>query len=119
MAMSLVAPGSQWFAQNGWDTYVGGTPASGGNPGSLGSRTGYRIRKFSGESTNDISFLCEYGPREFRYAETLLILAEALYEKDGSISDADLDRTINVIRTRVNMPALTNTFATGNGLNML
>lgn len=119
MALSFVAPESQWYTQNGWETYAGGNPASGGNSGSLGSRTGYRIRKFSGESTNDINFLCEYGPREFRYAETLLILAEALYEKNGSISDADLNQTINVIRSRVNMPALTNAFVTSHGLNML
>ena len=119
MALSFVSPGAQWFTQNGWDTYVGGNPASGGNSGSLSSRTGYRIRKFSGESPNDISFLCEYGPREFRYAETLLILAEALYEKNGLISDADLNRTINVIRQRSGMPALTNVFVTSNNLNML
>lgn len=120
MTLSFVAPGSKWFAQNGWTTYVGGTPPdASGNGGSLGSRTGYRIRKFSGESSDNINFKCSYGPREFRYAETLLILAEALYEKNGSISDADLNRTINVIRARVNMPALTNAFVTSNGLNML
>src|SRR5439155_16421011 len=54
----------------------------------------------------------------FRYAEVLLILAEAKFEKDGQISDADLNRTINVIKSRVNMPALTNAFVTTNNLNM-
>jgi hypothetical protein len=48
-----------------------------------------------------------------------LILAEAIYEKNGSISDQDLDRTINVVRSRVNMPPLTNAFVLANGLNML
>jgi hypothetical protein len=47
-----------------------------------------------------------------------LILAEALYERDGQISDADLTRTINALRSRAGMPALTNSFVTTNGLSM-
>jgi hypothetical protein len=53
-----------------------------------------------------------------RYAEVLLIYAEAKFERNGSISDADLDLSINLLRDRVNMPHLTNTLVTGNGLNM-
>jgi hypothetical protein len=49
----------------------------------------------------------------------LLILAEALYEQQGSISDQDLNRTINVVRSRVNMPALTNAIVNTYNLNML
>ena len=49
----------------------------------------------------------------------LLILAEALYEKNGQIADGDLDKTINLLRNRVNMPRLTNAFVQTNGLNML
>jgi len=41
----------------------------------------------------------------FRYGEVLITLAEALYERNGSISDADLDRTINLLRTRAGFPA--------------
>ena len=37
-----------------------------------------------------------------RYAEVLLNYAEAMYEKDGSISDADLDISLNVVRARSN-----------------
>ena len=77
------------------------------------------LRKFLDETTDATQFRGEYDFKEFRYAETLLILAEALYELNGNISDADLARTINVIRTRVNMPALTNAFVTTNNLNML
>lgn len=54
-----------------------------------------------------------------RLAEIYLTYAEAKYEKDGAISDADLDLTINKIRDRVGMPHLTNTFATANGLDVL
>ena len=55
-----------------------------------------------------------------RYAEVLLNYAEALYEKDGHISDNDLAMSINLTRKRVNksMPDLTNAFVTANGLDM-
>ncbi|HMI01311.1 MAG TPA: RagB/SusD family nutrient uptake outer membrane protein, partial [Pedobacter sp.] len=54
-----------------------------------------------------------------RYAEVLLIYAEAKFELAGSISDADLNLTINALRNRVgfNVP-LTNAFATTNNLDM-
>ena len=42
----------------------------------------------------------------YRYAETLLINAEAKAELN-TITDADLDRTINQLRDRVGMPHLT------------
>lgn len=55
-----------------------------------------------------------------RYAEVLISYAEALYELNGSISDNDLDITVNALRRRVGMPAmLTNAFASANGLNIL
>jgi hypothetical protein len=46
--------------------------------------------------------------------------AEALYERNGSITDADLDKSINLVRKRVNknMPSLSNAFVTTNGLDM-
>lgn len=55
-----------------------------------------------------------------RYAEVLLNYAEAMYEKDGSISDADLDISLNLVRQRVNtaMPKLSNAFVAANALNM-
>ncbi|MDE6061818.1 MAG: RagB/SusD family nutrient uptake outer membrane protein [Duncaniella sp.] len=55
-----------------------------------------------------------------RYAEVLISYAEALYEYNGSISDDDLDITVNALRKRVGMPAmLTNSFVQANGLDML
>jgi hypothetical protein len=55
-----------------------------------------------------------------RYAEVLLNYAEAVYERDGAISDADLDISLNLVRQRVNttMPKLSNAFASANALNM-
>jgi len=62
--------------------------------------------------------LFDYDRHLIRYAEVLLIYAEAVYEKNGSISDNDLALSINKLRDRVNMPHLTNAFVTANGLNM-
>jgi hypothetical protein len=114
MAMTFIVPGSTIFFEGGLmqPTYPGFT-------GSNATHTGYMIRKFLDESLEATQFQGAYDFKEFRYAEVLLILAEALYEQNGQISDQDLDRTINVIRSRVNMPALTNSFVIANGLNML
>lgn len=55
-----------------------------------------------------------------RYAEILLSYAEALYEYHGSITDEQLDLTVNAVRTRAGLQArLTNDFASRHGLNML
>jgi hypothetical protein len=57
-----------------------------------------------------------------RYAEVLLNYAEATFELNGSISDADLDKSLNLVRLRVNvdnaMPKLSNAFVATNGLDM-
>lgn len=84
------------------------------------TRTGYKLWKFmteiraagSGQSTYDVHLI--------RYPEVLLNLAEATFERNGSISNAILDRTINVIRNRegVKMPPLTNEFVSANGMDM-
>jgi len=113
MAMTFIVPGSTIYADGGtWAvTYPGFT-------GTNATQTGYMLRKFLDETLEATQFQGSYDFKEFRYAEVLLILAEALFENDGSISDADLDRTINVVRNRVNMPALTNAHVTANGLDM-
>ncbi len=55
-----------------------------------------------------------------RYAEVLLSYAEALYEYNGSITDAQLDLTVNAVRQRAGFTArLTNDFAKQHGLNIL
>lgn len=114
MAMTFIVPGSSIFFEGGIMQ-----PTFPGFSGSNATQTGYMLRKFLDETLDAAQFRGQYDFKEFRYAEVLLILAEALYEKNGSISDADLDRTINRLRTRVNMPALTNAHVTTNNLNML
>lgn len=87
--------------------------------------TGYILYKYMSEDPvannsgrlGDES-LFDYDRHLIRYAEVLLIYAEAVYEKSDAISDNDLDLSINRLRDRVNMPHLTNTFVTANGLNM-
>ena len=46
--------------------------------------------------------------------------AEAVYERNGVISDADLDKSLNLVRLRANktMPKLSNAFAATNGLDL-
>ncbi len=55
-----------------------------------------------------------------RYAEMLISYAEALYERNGNITDVQLDATVNKLRERVGFDKkLTNAFVTDNGLDML
>jgi starch-binding outer membrane protein, SusD/RagB family len=55
-----------------------------------------------------------------RLAEVYLNYAEAVYERNGNIADADLDKSINLVRNRVNaaMPKLSNTLVSTNALDM-
>ncbi len=53
-----------------------------------------------------------------RLAEVYLIYAEALVELNSSITDAQLDASINKLRDRAGVAPLTNALATANGLDM-
>lgn len=86
---------------------------------SLGARSAFATKKgwnledwtINGAGTVDRILL--------RYAEILLIYAEATFELNGSISDADLDLTINALRKRAGLNVkLTNAFVTANNLDM-
>ncbi|UPK68099.1 RagB/SusD family nutrient uptake outer membrane protein [Chitinophaga filiformis] len=87
--------------------------------------TGYMLYKYMSEDPiannsgrlGDAS-LFDFDRHLIRYAEVLLIYAEALFEKNGVISDNDLDLSVNKLRDRVNMPHLTNAFVAANGLDM-
>ncbi|QNK63979.1 RagB/SusD family nutrient uptake outer membrane protein [Pedobacter sp. PAMC26386] len=86
---------------------------------SLGTRSAYAAKKgfnavdwtTNGNATVHKSLI--------RYAEVLLIYAEAKYEMDGTITDADLNLTVNALRTRAGLTAkLTNSFVLANNLSM-
>lgn len=115
MSQTLLMPGTAYISAQEGDLIC--SPKFTTRPE---TRTGYKLWKFMGEvkgNTNEAT----YDYHIIRYPEVLLILAEATYEKNGSISDEVLRNTINVIRSRkgVEMPGLTNKFITDNGLNML
>jgi len=85
--------------------------------------TGYIIYKYASENTyantQGESPNFNFDNHLIRYAEMLLINAEATFERNGVISDADLDKTINQLRTRSAMPTkLTNALVSANGLDM-
>lgn len=114
MKQTILMPGTKYLsAQIGLDSCVARFSTR------PETRTGYKLYKFMGEAFTGVD-QSTYDYHTFRYAEVLLILAEATFEKDGAISDDILEKTINVIRSRkgVEMPALTNAFVKAHGLDM-
>ncbi len=86
---------------------------------SLGSRSGFAPKKGFSTVDQTINNAGTVDKILIRYAEVLLIYAEAKYELNGNISDEDLDLTVNKLRTRVGFNVkLTNGFVTTNNLNM-
>jgi hypothetical protein len=83
------------------------------------SGTGYQNQKWASERRlNDNEE--GYDWPVIRLAEVYLNYAEAVFERNGNISDADLDKSLNLVRNRVNksMAKLSNSFVSTNGLDM-
>jgi starch-binding outer membrane protein, SusD/RagB family len=84
-------------------------------------QTGYNNQQWSAERQVPNSQE-GYDYPVIRLAEVYLNYAEAVYERNGVISDADLNKSLNLVRLRVNasigMPALSNALVTANGLDM-
>jgi len=87
--------------------------------------TGYILYKYMSEDPlannsgqNGDASIFDFDRHLIRYAEVLLIYAEAVFEKAGAISDGDLDLSINKLRDRAGMPHLTNTFVAAHNLDM-
>ncbi|TDQ11195.1 RagB/SusD family nutrient uptake outer membrane protein [Pedobacter metabolipauper] len=87
--------------------------------------TGYILYKFmsedpfannTGQYGDESKF--DYDRHLIRYAEVLLIYAEASFEKNDAITDQELNESVNKIRDRVHMPHLSNAFIAANGLDM-
>lgn len=76
-------------------------------------------QKFTSYNNYRLTGTEAYNYPHLRYAEVLLTYAEALYERDGSISDADLDLSVNLVRDRAGIAPLTNSMVNDNGLDML
>jgi hypothetical protein len=86
---------------------------------SLGARSAFATKKGWNLEDWTINSAATVDRILMRYAEILLIYAEAKYEINGSISDADLNLSINTLRTRAGMSVkLTNAFVIANNLDM-
>ncbi len=94
------------------------TPQWPGDGNNRNINSGYMLYKFISEIPNPGNGGSEFDWNVIRYAEVLLIYAEAKFERNGVISDDDLNISINVLRDRVQMTHLTNAFVTTNGLDM-
>ena len=83
------------------------------------SGSGYNNQKWATERAVNTNYE-GYDYPIIRYAEVLLNYAEAVFERDETISDEDLNISLNLVRNRINtqMPKLTNSFAQTYGLDM-
>ena len=86
------------------------------------TRTGYMFKKYGDENSfnNQRSEIDEI---LIRYAEVLLIYAEACYELNDRITDDELNISVNTLRKRFagnpnQLPDLTNNFVASHDLNM-
>jgi hypothetical protein len=99
--MTVRLPGDIWYDDKGapvvWEPSLTG---------------GYYIRKFLNPEINDVRALHDSGTSEegiihFRYADVLLMYAEAKFRTTGLTQDI-VDKTINPVRDRVGMARATN-----------
>ena len=103
------------FYQKDEDAYKAGYNPFGNQHGNgYGIKKGFMLDEWNTVNKETVDKMI------IRYAEILISYAEALYEYNGQISDAQLDATINKVRARAGFDIkLTNNFVAANGLNML
>ena len=118
MSNTFTIPGSTGFRFRNRDNPQGERPVF--SFVDNGPAPGYKVRKLV--SVDEEGFVwgrCSEFKHVLKYSELLLTLAEALYERNGAISDGDLDATINLLRARGGIANLTNALVNANGLDML
>jgi hypothetical protein len=121
MQYTLLVPGSRYFnnvstnCRIAWDA----TDISRGILYNPTSNSCYNNQKWASERLVADNYE-GYDYPIIRLAEVLLNYAEAVYERDDAITDADLDLSLNKVRNRVNktMPKLSNALVNINGLSM-
>jgi len=106
LAATIMAPGDLILddPDPANDVYWANPDFSSANAGN----TGYESQKYRNtiiDGSNDQDFSIITSRINMRYAEVLLIFAEAKAEL-GTISQSDLNKSINKLRQRVNMPNL-------------
>lgn len=120
MATTLLAPDQKYFDNDGaWRTaWNDDDYAKCKTVGAPNSRTGYLLWKWAVER-NVEDYYESYDFPILRLAEVYLNYAEAMFELNNRIDDADL-AWLNQVRKRVNkdMPDLTNALVSANGLSM-
>ena len=108
-----------WNNDSKWRTSWNDADVDNSLKGNARSNSGYQNQKWGVErEVADYYESMDYPV--IRYAEVLLNYAEAVYELNENISDNDLDKSLNLVRRRINqnMPKLSNNFCATNGLNM-
>ncbi len=110
---------SYWNNDSKWRTDWNDNDLSSCLTANARSNSGYQCQKW-GVERNVADYYESMDYPVIRYAEVLLNYAEAVFELSGSISDDDLNISLNLVRQRVNpsMPKLSNSFVTTNGLDM-
>lgn len=125
MSSIMMVDGGFYFSSNGgryrrtWLGDAAEIKAAGLTAHNASGGTGYRCRKWCSE--REVENRNEgYDYPIIRYAEVLLNYAEAKFECDDNISEPDLDKSLNLVRLRVNptMPKLSNGLLRGTGTNM-
>lgn len=101
MAQTIVVPGIGFWGESIVDEVVPRLYVAQG-AGSATS-TGYHWMKGYSREAETMADKAETDLPVFRYAETLLIYAEAKAEL-GQVTQTDIDKSINLLRKRVNMP---------------
>lgn len=104
LAQTIATPGDLLTENTGIPNEIFQYPTFRGN-NEITNTTGYQIYK-GGPTDSDQRYNSYTGAIIYRYAEVLLNFAEAKAEL-GTLTQADLDKSINLLRARVGMPALT------------
>jgi hypothetical protein len=112
MKMTLYAPGDKWPGGDDGDEDISTNNSvfnlprfaalSSNNRNGANCYTGFYFKKYNvidniavNKSHNNLNVI--------RYPEVLLIYAEALYKLNGTLTQSEIDKTINLLRNRVKM----------------
>lgn len=120
MDNTMLKHGEQYWDNDGvWRVYWNDEDLNNCKLADVRANSGYQNQKWCVERhVADAQESMDYPV--IRYAEVLLNYAEAVYELNGTISNDDLNKSLNLVRLRVNpdMPKLSNEFVSTNGLSM-
>lgn len=110
LGQTILVPGDTVGIKESGEAATFEKPALGASVSEERNTTGYQLKKGMNPMGDPGLFQSETARILFRYAEALLNYAEAKAELAalgaGSISQGDLDRSVNKIRARVGMPPL-------------